>query len=147
MTTIRTKIAAALIGIMATAVPLSTVFAAELAVTVQGVRSDKGNIMAQLLKADAAQGKAVQAAGTMQQAKAGTLELLFSNLAPGDYAVMLFHDENGNTKMDSNIVGIPTEGYGFSNNAKGSFGPPKFSAMKVTVGTAGRVTTTAPLNY
>ncbi len=147
MTRLTTQIAAALIGIAATALPFSTIFAAELAVTVKGVRSDKGNIMAQLFKADAALGKAVQAAGTVQPARLGTLELVFSNLAPGDYAVMLFHDENGNTKMDSNIVGIPTEGYGFSNDAKGSFGPPKFSAMKVTVGATGRVTTSAPLNY
>jgi uncharacterized protein (DUF2141 family) len=142
----RTKIAAALVAVVAGLLPVS-VFAAELSVTVKGVRSAKGNVMAQLLKADPSQGKAVQAAGTMQAAKAGDIELLFANLEPGDYAVMLFHDENGNGKMDSNIVGIPTEGYGFSNEAKGSFGPPKFSAMKVTVGAEGRVSTTAPLNY
>ncbi len=146
MTFTRTQFAAALLATAAGLFPVS-LFAAELAVTVTGVRSDKGAIMAQLLKADPAKGTASQAAGTMQAAKAGTLELLFSNLSPGDYAVMLFHDENGNGKMDSNIVGIPTEGYGFSNNAKGSFGPPKFSAMKVTVGADGRVITNAPLSY
>jgi uncharacterized protein (DUF2141 family) len=122
-------------------------FAAELAVTVKGVRSDKGAIMAQLLKADPAKGTATQAAATMQAAKTGTVELLFGNLQPGDYAVMIFHDENGNGKMDSNLIGIPTEGYGFSNEAKGSFGPPKFSAMKVTISTDGRVTTIAPMTY
>jgi uncharacterized protein (DUF2141 family) len=142
----KTKIAAALIALAATSVPVS-IFAAELAVSVTGVRSEKGNVMAQLLKADAAQGKAVQASATMQAAKKGSIELLFGNLEPGDYAVMLFHDENGNGKMDSNIVGIPTEGYGFSNEAKGSFGPPKFSAMKVTIGATGRVTTIAPMTY
>jgi uncharacterized protein (DUF2141 family) len=141
-----TKIAAALIALAATALPVS-IFAAELAVTVKGVRSEKGAVMAQLLKADPAQGKTVQAAATMQAARNGSLELLFGNLQPGDYAVMLFHDENGNGKMDSNIVGIPTEGYGFSNDAKGSFGPPKFSAMKVTISGEGRVTTIASLTY
>ena len=34
------------------------------------------------------------------------------------------HDVNGNDALDSNIVGMPTEPYGFSNNAQGSFGPP-----------------------
>jgi uncharacterized protein (DUF2141 family) len=135
-----------IIALTAAFIALPT-FAAELAVTVKGVRSDKGAIMAQLLKADPAKGTATQAAATMQAAKTGTVELLFGNLQPGDYAVMIFHDENGNGKMDSNLIGIPTEGYGFSNEAKGSFGPPKFSAMKVTISTDGRVTTIAPMTY
>jgi uncharacterized protein (DUF2141 family) len=146
MTKVSTNLAVAAIALVAGLLPVS-LFAAELAVSVKGVRSDKGAIIAQLLKADPAKGTTTQAAATMQAAKAGTLELLFSNLSPGDYAVMLFHDENGNGKMDSNIVGIPTEGYGFSNDAKGSFGPPKFSAMKVTITADGRVATSAPLTY
>jgi uncharacterized protein (DUF2141 family) len=146
MNTTRTVVAAGIVAIIAGLTPFS-LFAAELAVSVTGVRSDKGTIMAQLLKADAAKGVAVKTAGTMQAAKAGTVELLFGNLTPGDYAVMLFHDENGNQKMDSNLFGIPTEGYGFSNNAKGKFGPPKFTEMKVTVAADGRVTTSAPLAY
>jgi uncharacterized protein (DUF2141 family) len=146
MTNTQTKLAAAALALIAGLLPVS-LFAAELAVSVKGVRSDKGNIMAQLLKADPAKGTASQAAATMQAAKTGTIELLFSNLSPGDYAVMLFHDENGNGKMDSNVLGIPKEGYGFSNDAKGSFGPPKFSAMKVTISAEGRVSTSAPLTY
>jgi uncharacterized protein (DUF2141 family) len=50
----------------------------------------------------------------------------FSAIAPGRYAVSVFHDENSNGKMDTNFVGMPREGVGASNNARGHFGPPKF---------------------
>ena len=49
---------------------------------------------------------------------------------PGTYAVSTFHDENSNGKLDTNLLGIPTEGVGASNNAKGHFGPPKFDDAK-----------------
>ena len=48
------------------------------------------------------------------------------NLKPGKYAVRYYHDENLNGKMETNLVGKPTEGYGFSNNVIGKFGPPPF---------------------
>ena len=41
----------------------------------------------------------------------------------GDYAIAVYHDKNANGKLDTNIVGIPKERYGFSNNARGRFGP------------------------
>jgi uncharacterized protein (DUF2141 family) len=50
----------------------------------------------------------------------------FTNLTPGKYAVRYYHDENMNGKMETNLVGKPTEGYGFSNNVIGKFGPPPF---------------------
>ncbi len=46
----------------------------------------------------------------------------FSSLPPGNYAVSLFHDVNGNGKLDKNFMGIPTEGYGFSKNAYNWYG-------------------------
>jgi len=52
----------------------------------------------------------------------------FSGFGVGKYAVSVFHDENSNGKLDSNFLGIPREGVGASNNAKGHFGPPKFDA-------------------
>jgi len=56
----------------------------------------------------------------------GSSEVTFTDLPPGEYAVSLLHDENGNEKMDTNFLGIPREGYGTSNNAAAIFGPPKF---------------------
>lgn len=41
----------------------------------------------------------------------------------GEYAIAVYHDKNTNGKLDSNILGIPKEDYGFSNNARGRFGP------------------------
>jgi uncharacterized protein (DUF2141 family) len=52
----------------------------------------------------------------------------FEDIPPGTYALAVIHDENSNGKLDTNWLGIPTEGYGFSNDAKGSLGAPSFSA-------------------
>jgi uncharacterized protein (DUF2141 family) len=54
----------------------------------------------------------------------------FGDLPFGEYALRLFHDENGNEKLDTNWVGIPKERYGFSNDARGKFGPPGYDAAK-----------------
>jgi uncharacterized protein (DUF2141 family) len=50
----------------------------------------------------------------------------FPAVTPGDYAISVFQDENSNGKLDRNFMGMPKEGVGASNDAKGSFGPPKF---------------------
>lgn len=56
----------------------------------------------------------------------------FMDIPPGTYAMAVIHDENMNGKLDTNSFGIPTEGYGFSNNAKGVVGAPSFSAASFT---------------
>jgi len=66
-------------------------------------------------------------------------------LAPGDYAISLVHDENGNGKLDKNLFGIPTEGVGFSQNPKLSFGPPTYAATRFDV--AGDTSETIRLKY
>jgi uncharacterized protein (DUF2141 family) len=57
-------------------------------------------------------------------------EYVLTDLPYGEYAIKLFHDENGNGILDKNFVGIPNEDYAFSNNAKGSFGPAKYAKAK-----------------
>jgi uncharacterized protein (DUF2141 family) len=58
-------------------------------------------------------------------------ECVFAGPFPaGDYAVTLFHDENGNGKFDSNMIGYPLEGYGFSNNVVPQFRAPTFDQCK-----------------
>jgi len=52
----------------------------------------------------------------------------FEDIPPGTYALAVIHDENMNGKLDTNWLGIPTEGYGFSNGAKALLGAPSFSA-------------------
>jgi uncharacterized protein (DUF2141 family) len=61
--------------------------------------------------------------------------LVFRHVMPGNYAVSLFHDQNGNNRLDK-TMGIPNEGYGFSRDAPVQFGPPKFDAAKVAVATS-----------
>ncbi len=59
--------------------------------------------------------------------------IVFKGLKKGEYAFSLFHDVNGNGKLDNNFFGIPKEPYAFSNEQKGRFGPPKFDKVKFTV--------------
>jgi len=61
---------------------------------------------------------------------AATATCTFPGVAPGTYAVALFHDENGDGKLDTNFMGIPREGVGVSNNKLRSFGPPKWDDAK-----------------
>ena len=56
-----------------------------------------------------------------------TCIIKFSDLKPGNYAVRYFHDENLSQKLETNALGKPKEGYGFSNNAAGVLGPPSFN--------------------
>ena len=49
-----------------------------------------------------------------------------AGVPPGIWAVQAFHDENLNTVLDRNLLGLPTEGLGFSNDAKFNFGPPRW---------------------
>jgi uncharacterized protein (DUF2141 family) len=52
----------------------------------------------------------------------------FEDIPPGTYAMVVIHDANMNGKLDTNMLGIPKEGYGFSKDAKGLIGAPSFSA-------------------
>lgn len=57
----------------------------------------------------------------------------------GEYAAVVVHDENGNNDLDTNWLGIPREGVGASNNAKGRMGPPRWRDARFTVTAAGAV--------
>jgi uncharacterized protein (DUF2141 family) len=54
----------------------------------------------------------------------------FEDLPFGEYAIKAFHDEDANDDLNTNILGIPIEDYGFSNNARGMFGPPSWENAK-----------------
>lgn len=124
------------ISLITAAIALSTYAsnanAADLAVTIKGV-GDRGNVMVALYKKDDKwMGKASM--GTMIAAKKEGVTVSFKDLPEGEYAVSLFVDENSNGKMDANAIGIPTEPFGFSNDAFGSYGPPSFEQAKFVVG-------------
>ena len=95
----------------------TTATAGDLTVNLKGVRVQTGLVkVAVVNSAEAWDGKAapVQADGAPPQGAARSF--VFKDLEPGSYAVMISHDENGNGKLDTNFIGMPVEGYGFSNN-------------------------------
>ena len=55
-------------------------------------------------------------------------------LLPGEYAIFIYHDSNGNGDLDTNFIGIPKEPVALSNNARGKFGPPKYKDAVFTLG-------------
>ncbi|MBT8258478.1 MAG: DUF2141 domain-containing protein [Flavobacteriaceae bacterium] len=63
-----------------------------------------------------------------QDIKVGSHEVtaVFHDLEPKEYAISIYHDEDDNNELNSNFLGIPREDYGFSNNPKSMFGPPKY---------------------
>ena len=59
----------------------------------------------------------------------------------GTYAVRLYHDEDDDGELDTNLFGVPQEAFGFSNNARGSMGPPDFRKAAVVLDTDSLSTT------
>ena len=115
-------------------------FAGTLDIKVEGVRSAKGTVRAGVY--DARDRLVAHAAAA---AETGRVTLKVRDLAPGAYAVKLFHDEDGNERLDFDGCGIPTEGYGFSNGVRALLGPPSFDEMRVSVD--GDAETVAVLGY
>jgi uncharacterized protein (DUF2141 family) len=112
--------------------------AADLSVAIEGLRSDRGNVMVAVFDGAASFRKEGQEIAALRlAARAAASRFTLSRLPDGVYAIVAFHDENGNGKLDTNMLGLPTEGYGFSNDARGTFGPPGFDDAKVTLGDAG----------
>lgn len=72
-------------------------------------------------------------------AAGGSVEAAFEGLPPGRYAVMAYHDRNADGRLNTLPVGMPTEPYGFSNDARGMFGPPPWRSASFEV-SAGRET-------
>lgn len=71
--------------------------------------------------------------GSIVDIKNGKAQGIFKELNKGTYAISAFYDKNDNGKMDTNFLGIPKEPIACSNNAKGSFGPPKFKDAKFSI--------------
>ncbi|MEH3107784.1 MAG: DUF2141 domain-containing protein [Sphingomonas fennica] len=103
-------------------------------VALTGLRDARGLIRACLtLRADIFPDcEADPAAHRLSVPAADAGALAFENLPSGDYAVALFHDANGNGRLDT-ALGIPREGFGFSRNPTILFGPPRFAAARFAV--------------
>ena len=131
---------AAAAGLMGLAgVAAAPALAAELVIEVRGVRSDAGRLYVAVhtpRKGEKFPYAHGMFAGVQQRAHPGDMRFVLRDLPPGRYAVNAFHDENGSGDLDTNVLGIPTEGYGFANDPPTSFGPPDFEEAAVTVGDA-----------
>jgi uncharacterized protein (DUF2141 family) len=103
--------------------------AQRLVVRVENIKDDKGQIGVAVYNSDKGFLKK-EMAGKFVPAKKGEVEVAFENLPAGDYSLSVMHDSNTNGKIDTNQVGIPKEGFGFSNNVIGTFGPPSFEKAK-----------------
>ncbi len=103
--------------------------------TVIGLKNDFGDVKVGLFNsADSIDGKTKEkVAGAVVKTQNKKIQYLFPAVPYGEYAIKLFHDEDGDDEIDTNFLGIPTESYGFSNNAKGLFGPPSFEKAKFIV--------------
>ena len=104
----------------------------ELHLSLSNIRDLKGSIYiavydneSDFLNPDKIRDKKIVAVSNL-----GTMDLVFQHLPAGHYAISCFHDVNGNGKLDTNLLGIPTEPYGFSNNARPKFRAPNWGETK-----------------
>ena len=114
---------------------LITLFQAEkhdLRVSVKGINSNIGLIEFALYKNPdvfTQAGKTHRLARV--NAQKGEVSFVFSDLEPGKYAIVVYHDENQNKICDKNFFGIPTEAYAFSNNVRPKLTVPSFDDCAV----------------
>jgi len=139
--------------VMAAAVGLACVFAsaqpasaAEVRVTLTGVEPRGGKILvslqteAQFMQGQGAYGQVIDPPGA-----SGPVTIVFPDVAPGDYALMVMHDEDSNYQMRMSATGAPQEGWAISH-ADRLTGPPNFATNRFTVGAA-PVSLTEPIIY
>lgn len=104
-------------------------------VSATNIRVQQGFIMAALYD-EANWGEAAVARARVP-VTGEVVDFILAAPSPGRYAIRMFQDVDADGEMDANIIGIPTEPIGFSNNAPLQFGPPSFAAAAFEVGVSG----------
>jgi uncharacterized protein (DUF2141 family) len=119
---------------LAAAADTSRLQTGDLVIRITGIESRRGEIQYALY--DSAKNFPTRTGrikkGGVPASPAGST-IAIKGLAPGYYAVAVFHDENLNNKFDQGVFGIPLENYGFSNDARGFFSAPDFDDAKFRV--------------
>jgi uncharacterized protein (DUF2141 family) len=114
---------------------LSAAGAADLTVTVSGIRNASGSVSAGIYDSANSFPKVEEAVVVFRiKARPGTVGFAVHGLAPGHYAVVAYHDENGNGRLDFDPTGAPAEGYGVSNGARNPQAPPEFAKAAFELG-------------
>lgn len=108
--------------------------AAELDVRILNIESTQGQLMIAILASKAAfAGEEAPRMSLILPPKADGVHFSTDALPAGEYAIRVMHDRNGNGELDSNLIGMPTEPWGMSNDAAGNFGPPKWEDARFTL--------------
>ncbi|HMU47416.1 MAG TPA: DUF2141 domain-containing protein [Chitinophagaceae bacterium] len=101
----------------------------ELKVSIYNLRNNKGHVLVSLFRN--CDGYPDEPGKAVRKVKLPIINNMatanFSGLTSGNYSIAILHDENDDLKMNKNFFGLPKEGYGFSNNVMGTFGPPSCS--------------------
>ena len=105
----------------------------QLKVTIEGLENNKGKVMVGLFASKEGYSSDKELRGCSSEIKDRKAECIFEGIPYGIYAIKAYQDKNGNAKLDKNFMGIPNEPYGFSNNAQGEFGPPKWEDAKFII--------------
>ena len=109
---------------------------ASITIDVSGIKERKGKLQVALF--NSAEGFPDKAkpfrAEALNITEDNPLQVVFKDLPAGDYSVAAYHDKNGNGKLDKNLVGIPVEDYGFSNDTRGTrMSAPSFEDTKMRI--------------
>lgn len=117
------------LGLAGTCALAAPVQAGEVVITVTDLRSDKGVVRACMTTREDIFPKCIKDPQSHRVVvPAGErIEIRFTGVKPGRYAIALLHDENNNGKADRAMGMMPKEGYGFSRDAPVRMAPPKFS--------------------
>lgn len=116
-----------------------------ITVEISNVKNAKGNLLLALFNSAESYDQEERFKSKVQKAQTGKVKITWEAIPVGTYAFKIFHDENDNKSVDTNFFGIPSEGYAFSNNAKGTMGPPAFEAAKFDL--KQNIIQTIKLNY
>ena len=107
--------------------------AADIEVTVEGIAENKGDVLVALLtQAEFPNGR--KYAGQFIKAAADKMHFVFKDVPVGKYAISAYHDLDGNGRLNANMLGLPNEPYGFSRQARGTFGAPDFAEAAFSIG-------------
>lgn len=112
--------------VVAAPVKAPTVQVCRLKIWVKGIRSLRGSLFVGLYNKPSGFGSEKAYRGVSYDITGGDMWVTFDSISKGSFAVAIIHDENNNRKLDQGEMGIPVEGYGFSNDARGLFGPPDY---------------------
>ncbi len=128
------KLITAIVFAVGIALAPATALAGDLRVRIQGISEESGFIRVALFANASDFETSKQMAGIFTIARKSGVEVVFANLPPGRYGVSGFHDVNGNEDLDTTLIGIPKEPFGFSRNARGKLGMPSFEDLFVEIG-------------